>query len=102
MTNEIQLISEIGSSAVQTMIEEYSRWYFVQSVFTTVTASIALIVSILIFCSKLMKELDEAERFFAGGILLITSLLFLGYDIPTVFYPDAYAIHRVVTDLRGN
>lgn len=104
MNPEFELLTNLGSAAVQTAIEEYTRFYLVSS-----TAWLLAFASLAIGAAKILKKFLKTEMYsdevFVG--IVISSILAIAFflaavsNIPGVTNPKAVAIHQLLKDARG-
>lgn len=104
MNPEFELLTNLGSTAVQTAIEEYTRYHLINAV-TWFSACAALATGSAKALSHLLKKNNKSEEAFVSVILfaLFAIMFFLGAvsNIPNIANPKAAAIHQLLTDARG-
>lgn len=104
MNPEFELLTNLGSAAVQTTIEEYTRYYLINAIawflaFSTLTIGAAKVLKYV------LKKDEDSEEIFVAILLLIglTIIFFLVAvsNIPDMANPKATAIHQLLKDARG-
>ena len=101
---KIQTLTELGSSAIQATIKEYSNWYFISSIVWIGFGIVLAVVAILLWKNRnKLTDRDLAPVAYIGSpVLLFCALLTLPVNVPTLLNPTAYATHQLIEDIRGN
>lgn len=106
----IKTLNDIVSPALTETIQKYADWYQMQSiviVFTTLAFWIMAGILIKYFRKIQEKMFDnDLDTLFItmtviGVIFLFLSPFILSAELPTIFYPEAYAIHALIKDVSG-
>ena len=111
MNPEFELLTNLGSAAVQTAIEEYTRYKLIGAV-AWFSAFASLAIGSAKGLSHLLKKdasdedtYDSKENAFIGAVCftICTIIFFLGAisNIPNIANPKAAAIHQLLIDARG-
>jgi hypothetical protein len=95
MEQQIDKLTQLGTSAVQDAVVNYTHWFF-----TSATCWLLFGLLCLVGAWKAWKERDTFEEYsvLAAIILLIVGALTVPLNVPTLLNPRAYAIHQLVTD----
>lgn len=99
MTNEIQILNQIGTSAAQIAISEYSRWIMASSIIWMIFGIIMLVVGIKIFFHKFE---DDDNKFYARiwvSIIIIIALIIISCQVSDICAPKGAAIHMLIKDV---
>lgn len=111
MNPEFELLTNLGSTAVQTAIKEYTRYKLISAV-AWFSAFSALAIGSAKALSHLLKKnasnedtcCSEDDTFVVLVCFTIcTIIFFLGAvsNIPNIANPKAVAIHQLLIDARG-
>ena len=104
MNPEFELLTNLGSAAVQTAIEEYTHYQLINAV-AWFSACAALAIGFAKALSYILKKNNTSEEAFvsAAFFTLFAIIFFLGAvsNIPNIANPKAAAIHQLLTDARG-
>lgn len=104
-TEEIKILTQLGTEASQAAIAEYTRYFITNSIVWIVALLIASFLLWLLW-KKWANLKDEPEVSIALGIVLgIFSLCcFFGIadSVSDLCNPRAMAIHQLLKDVRGN
>lgn len=104
MNPEFELLTNLGSAAVQTAIEEYTRYKLISAV-VWFSAFASLAIGSAKALSHLIKKDNTSEEAFVRVMLFMffTIIFFLAAvsNIPNIANPKAAAIHQLLIDARG-
>lgn len=102
-TKEIELVTQIAGSSASAILEQYTKYYIVSSAWWALVWG-AAIGSLVVIVRKCMKPDGSADGLVLSllGIALLTASLAFAYNIDHLMNPRAIAIHRLLSDIRGN
>lgn len=111
MNESIDKLTVLSSSAVQTAIEEYTKYYSISAP-TWLAFNIALLTAAIVTARILWKRgSDECHQTLTDNdnlppvlVLIFIALvisIFLVDNILTIINPKAIAIHQLITDAAG-
>lgn len=92
----IEVLTQLGSSAVQSAISEYTHYFIWASVVWC--AASAILMAVIIYLWNRLD--DDGPRFIALLALAILAFIFT-YNLADLVSPRAIAIHQLIRDARG-
>ena len=96
----LKLISDLSDKlgvATSEIINQYSVWYFTQALFLIVFGIICML-----FALKAKDPLWGDVDFKVFRVIIFAiGFFFISFNVPDIFAPDAIAIHRLISDLKG-
>ena len=95
MEKQIEKLTDLGTSAVQNAIAEYTQWLIVSSLCWLGFGLLCLVAAMTIW--KYREGLEESSR--VGAVILTAiAIIIVPLWLPTLISPRAYAIHQLVED----
>lgn len=101
MTNELQILTNLGSNAVQSAITEYTHWHFVNALVWVLMGILLIFAAIKIYRSEFMPDDIKDNKYLICPLLLALGVLIVGLNINNLICPRAYSIHQLILDVRG-
>lgn len=99
----IKSLNDIASPAVQEIVRQYSRWFFVSSLGWILAGIGSLVIAGKIW-NKNFDDYDSnlliPVRVICVSAIII-SVLVIFANLPTILCPTAYSIHQLLEDVRG-
>lgn len=97
MNEQIGILTQLGTEAVQVAIAEYAQWFVVSSLCWIGFGAACAVIAVLVW--KKRGDLEYADAI--ALVLAIVALLTIPCNLPTLMQPRAYAIHQLIKDGRG-
>lgn len=105
---EIELLRTIAEPAIRTTVDAYFRWYLTSSLFWTLLGLLGVAIGVRLW-RRLKKPGEHDDPLNAEfvlpriglGVIMFFGAVFVGVNLPDLLNPDAIAIHRLLTDIRG-
>lgn len=105
-TEEIKLLSQLGSEASQAALTEYTRYFVVSSIWWAAVYSAAVGACVWLFL-KVSRDKDadadiKLMVFAITGLVGLLCAFGVADNVSDALNPRAMAIHQLITDLRGS
>jgi hypothetical protein len=84
------------------VVATYAKWHLVSAIGWSIVGVFLLFVSF--FLPKITIEDYEYEAFInlvIKGAIFFLGLLFIFFNLPDLFNPEAIGIHQLIIDIRG-
>ncbi len=102
MEKALSELTNLTSSGVTRAIEGYARWYLVSATGWLIVGIAIIILSILFGRKKFdgFDEWNEFVRYVVLGLGILVGLLIIIHNLSTICAPEAYAIHKLILDIK--
>lgn len=91
-------LSEVLSTTGTDIIVEYTAWHQISAF---VWFNFGLFLTIAAFKCPVHEDINGIPKALLKGLVCITGLIFISFNIANIFAPEAYAIHQLILDIRG-
>jgi len=99
MEAQIDKLASLGTAAVQLAIEEYTKYFVVESIVWILFGVVCLGLA-----AWVIKKRDEINEFAPVAAVVLVAILAgslaIAANVPVLFNPRAYAIHQLIRDAR--
>jgi hypothetical protein len=98
----IKTLSEIGSPAVRSAVEQYAHWFRVNAIVWAMFGVVLIYLSKKVNCLWGDEGNDEEKRLktILRCVAIMAGMLFIFVNVVNIFNPTAYAIHQLLMDIR--
>jgi uncharacterized integral membrane protein len=102
-TNITETLIALGSQTMQQAIQQYTYWHFIDAIVYFCLGLVFIIGSIILYKKYSKNEVwqNEAWPLIVIILLAIVGLFMCADNIVNIFEAKAYAIHQLISDIRG-
>jgi cell division protein FtsW (lipid II flippase) len=101
METQIELLTKLGTDAVQSAIQHYTHWYVVASLTWLAVGVACVFGAVLLWRKRKSWDSEVIPIEWLCALLIIIATLTATANVADLVSPRAKAIHQLLKDARG-